>query len=98
LQVSPVVRGAVVDVDLFQQVSSFVSAPSSTSGQPPTRNKRELKTFLSMQDGEVVVLAGLNDTKEDGGSTGLPWLPFRLGKSASSSSSELVLVLEMKRL
>lgn len=98
LQVSPVVRGSAVDVDLFQQVSSFVAATGSSSGQPPTLNKRELKTALSMQDGEVVVLAGLNDDHEDGNSTGLPWLPFRLGKGKSSSSTELVLVLEMKRL
>lgn len=98
LQVTPVVHGSIVDVDLFQQVSSFVAATGTSSGQPPTLNKRELKTALSMSDGEVVVLAGLNDDHEDGGSTGVAWLPFRLGKSKSSSSSELVLVLEMKRL
>jgi general secretion pathway protein D len=98
LEVSPVVRGEVVDVDLFQQVSSFVSAPGASAGQPPILNKRELRTSLSMADGEVVVLAGLNDSKDDGGSTGLRFLPFSLGKSSSSTSSELVLVLEMKRL
>jgi len=98
LEVSPLVRGQVVDVDLFQQVSSFVTSPGSSSGQPPTLNKRELRTSLSMQDGEVVVLAGLNDSKEDGNSSGLRFLPFALSKSQANSSSELVLVLEMKRL
>lgn len=98
LEVSPLVRGDVVDVDLFQQVSSFVTTPGSTAGQPPTLNKRELRTSLSMQDGEVVVLAGLNDSKEDGTSSGLRFLPFPLSKSQANSSSELVLVLEMKRL
>jgi hypothetical protein len=96
LEVSPVVRADTVDVDLFQQVSSFV--PGGSAGQPPTLNKRELRTSLSMQDGEVVVLAGLNDSKNDGNSTGLRFLPFALGKASSTSSSELVLVLEMKRL
>ncbi|CAH0196075.1 hypothetical protein SRABI118_01620 [Massilia sp. Bi118] len=98
LEVSPVVRGETVDVDLFQQVSNFVAAPGASAGQPPILNKRELRTSLSMVDGEVVVLAGLNDSKDEGGSTGLRFLPFNLGKSSSSSSSELVLVLEMKRL
>lgn len=98
LEVSPVVHGDLVDVDLFQQVSSFVSSPGAASGQPPVLNKRELRTSLSMVDGEVVVLAGLNDSKDDGGASGLRFLPFHLSKSASSSSSELVLVLEMKRL
>jgi general secretion pathway protein D len=98
LEVSPLVRGQTVDVDLFQQVSSFVTAPGAATGQPPTLNKRELRTSLSMVDGEVVVLAGLNDSKEDGNTSGLRFLPFHLGKAASSTSSELVLVLEMKRL
>ena len=94
LEVSPVVRGDAVDVDLFQQVSNFTPSP----GQPPTLNKRELRTSLSMVDGEVIVLAGLKSGRDDGGSSGLSFLPFALGKSSSSSSSELVLVLEMKRL
>jgi type II secretory pathway component GspD/PulD (secretin) len=98
LEVSPVVRGDAVDVDLFQQVSNFTAAPGVASGQPPVLNKRELRTSLSMSDGEVVVLAGLKDEKNDAGSSGLPFLPFKLGKSSSASSSELVLVLEMKRL
>lgn len=98
LEVSPVVHGDAVDVDLFQQVSSFVSSPGASSGQPPILRKRELRTSLSMVDGEVVVLAGLNDAKDDGGSSGLRFLPFALSKSASTSSSELVLVLEMKKL
>lgn len=98
LEVSPLVRASTVDVDLFQQVSSFVPAPGASAGQPPTLNKRELRTSLSMQDGEVVVLAGLNDTKDDGNTSGLRFLPFNLSRSASTSSSELVLVLEMKRL
>jgi general secretion pathway protein D len=96
LEVSPQVRVSTVDVDLFQQVSSFV--PGASSGQPPTLNKRELRTSLSMEDGEVVVLAGLNDAREDANSSGLRFLPFHLGKASSASSSELVLVLEMKRL
>jgi general secretion pathway protein D len=98
LEVSPLVRGDGVDVDLFQQVSNFVAAPGAAVGQPPILNKRELRTSLSMEDGEVVVLAGLNDSKEEAGSSGLRFLPFKLGKSSSASSSELVLVLEMKRL
>lgn len=98
LEVSPVVRSEAVDLDLFQQVSSFVAAPGASSGQPPTLNKRELRTSLSMQDGEVVVLGGLNESKDDGVRSGLPFLPFALSKSKGVSSSELVLILEIKRL
>jgi general secretion pathway protein D len=98
LEVSPTVRAQSVDLDLFQQVSSFVTAPGANAGQPPTLNKRELRTSLSMQDGEVVVLGGLNESKEDGSRSGLSFLPFALSKSVAGSSSELVLILEIKRL
>lgn len=95
LEISPVVRDDGVDVDLFQQVSSFVNINGSSQ---PTLNKRELRTSLSVQDGEVVVIAGLDDTKEDDAKSGLSFLPFSLSKSKSSSRSQLVLVLELKRI
>ncbi|GGY21298.1 type II secretion system protein GspD [Pseudoduganella dura] len=98
LEVSPVVRHDSVEVDLFQQVSNFVTAPGASAGQPPTLNKRELRTSLSMQDGEIVVLGGLNESKDDGNTKGLRFLPFPLSKSESGSSSELVLILEIKRI
>jgi general secretion pathway protein D len=96
LEVSPVVHGENVDLDLFQQVSSFVA--DSARGAPQTLNKRELRTSLSMQDGEVVVIAGLSDAKDDDSKTGVSFLPFVLGKSKTARSSELILVLEMKRI
>lgn len=95
LEVSPVVRADGVDVDLFQQVSSFVT---TTGSAQPTLNKRELRTSLTVQDGEVVVIAGLEDAKEDAGRSGLPFLPFSLSKNKSKSTSQLILVLELKRL
>ncbi len=95
LEISPVVREGGVDVDLFQQVSSFVNTNGSSQ---PTLNKRELRTSLTVQDGEVVVIAGLEDSKSDDAKSGLPFLPFSLSKSASRSSSQLVLVLELKKL
>lgn len=98
LEVSPIVRSDAVDLDLFQQVSSFVTAPGAAAGQPPTLNKRELRTSLSMQDGEIVVLGGLNESKDDGTRSGLSFLPFSLSKSSAVSSSELVLILEIKRI
>lgn len=95
LEVSPVVRDGGVDLDVFQQVSSFVKTDSSSQ---PTLNKRELRSSLTVQDGEVVVIAGLDDTKEDDARSGLSFLPFSLSKSRSSSKSQLVLVLEIKKI
>lgn len=94
LEISPVVREDGVDVDLFQQVSSFVRTDTSSQ---PTLNKREVRTSLTVQDGEVVVIAGLDDLKEDDTKSGLSFLPFSLSKSKSSMRSQLVLILELKR-
>lgn len=94
LEISPVVRNGGVDLDLFQQVSSFVNVGGSSQ---PTLNKRELRTSLTVKDGEVVVIAGLEDSKQDASNTGFPFFPFALGKSHTSSSSQLILVLEVTK-
>lgn len=94
LEISPIVRDDGVDIDLFQQVSSFVNTDSNFQ---PTLNKRELRTSLTVQDGEVLVIAGLDDMKEDDSSSGVSFLPFALSKSRSWRRSQLVLVLEVTR-
>lgn len=95
LEVQPVLREDSIEVDIFQQVSSFVN---TETGGPPTLNKRELRTSLVASDGEVFVIAGLDEVKEDNAKSGLSFLPFPLSKSRSSRSSELLLVLELKKL
>lgn len=94
LDISPTVREGAIDLELFQQVSSFLNVGGS--GQP-TLNKRELRTSLTARDGEVVVIAGLEDSKQDSSSSGLSFLPFALAKSRTTSKSQLVLVLEVTK-
>ena len=94
LEISPVMREEGIDLDLFQQVSSFVNVGGSNQ---PTLNKRELRTSLTVKDGEVIVIAGLDDSKEDSTRSGLSFLPFALSKGRTRSKSQLVLVLEVTR-
>lgn len=94
LEISPTVREGAIDLELFQQVSSFLNVGGSSQ---PTLNKRELRTSLTARDGEVVVIAGLDDSKQDSSSSGLPFLPFALAKSRTTSKSQLVLVLEVTK-
>lgn len=96
-EVSPVVRAASTDLDLFQQVSTFVSTETGVNSSP-TLNKRELRTSLTVGDGEVLVIGGLNEKKEDEVRNSLPFLPFPLSRSNGVRSSELLLVLELQRL
>jgi hypothetical protein len=96
-EVTPRVRENVTELDLFQQVSSFVNTDTGVNSSP-TLNKRELRTSLTVEDGEVLVIGGLNDSKIEDAKSGLSFLPFALSKSHGSRSSELLLVLELKRI
>lgn len=97
LEVSPKVRDKSTDVDLFQQISSFVTTETGVNNSP-TLNKRELRTSLTVEDGEVLVIGGLNDSKEEETRSGLWFLPFATSKSAGARSTELLLILELKRI
>jgi hypothetical protein len=51
--------------------------------------KREVKTALSMADGDVVVLGGLAENKEAGGSSGFSFLPsWTKSKNSNTNKSE----------
>ncbi len=60
---SPVVRDSVVDLRVSQEVSNFVVTNTGVNGSP-TKIVREVNTELSMNNGEIVVIGGLAETKE----------------------------------
>jgi len=94
----PVVRDAVVDLTLTQQISSFVSTDTGVTGSP-TLIKREVKTALSMADGDIVVLGGLAENKESKGRDGLSFVPaFFQSKTRESSRSEILLILQLTKI
>ncbi|RZI43851.1 hypothetical protein EGT07_08115 [Herbaspirillum sp. HC18] len=94
----PLVRDAVVDLNVLQQISSFVATETGVNGSP-TLIKREVKTSLTLSDGDVVVLGGLAENKESAGRNGLSFLPaFMHSRSNESSRSEILLVLQLSRI
>ncbi|MDR1351207.1 MAG: hypothetical protein LBJ59_10640 [Zoogloeaceae bacterium] len=81
MQVSPRIYRDHVSIKLNQQVSNF--SQTLTSGiDSPTLIKRELETVIDMDDGQVVVLAGLDEQKDTRSSEGLPF--FRWLRSSKS--------------
>lgn len=94
----PFVRDAVVDLNVTQQISSFVSTDTGVNGSP-TLIKREVKTALSMADGDIVVLGGLAENKESRGRDGLSFVPaFLQSKTRESSRSEILLILQLTKI
>lgn len=97
IEVSPKVREAMIDLDLTQTVSDFVLTETGLRNTP-TLNKREVRSTLSVEDGEVIVIGGLNQVKRESGKSGLWFLPWALSKSSTERETELVLILETKRI
>ncbi|WP_312376975.1 type II secretion system protein GspD [Stutzerimonas nitrititolerans] len=94
LDVTARIRGRTVDVDLVQTVSNFVK--TTTGNTNPTLNKREITSSLTVADGELIVLGGLTDTKEEKAKRGL--FGWNFSDSDSDTKSELVLLLQVERL
>ena len=93
----PVVRDDVVDLDVTQQISNFVKTETGVNNSP-TLIKREVKTSLSLQDCDVVVLGGLAEEKETGSKSGLSFVPaFLQSRGHENSKSEILLVLQLQK-
>jgi hypothetical protein len=95
--VSPKVLADVIRLDIGQQISSF--SQTTTSGiDSPTMNKREASTVVDAKDGDLIVLAGMDEERETATSTGLSFLPsFLWSRSNTKARSQIVLLLEVRR-
>lgn len=80
-----------------QEVSSFAST-STSNIDSPTLNKRQIDATVDAEDGEVVVLAGLDEETSTQGRSGLSWLPFNTSRTDTSRKTQVFVLLEFKRL
>ena len=79
-----------------QQVSSF-GATTTSDIDSPTVFKREAQTTVTAKPGEVIMLAGMDSTRETGSRSGLAFLPeFMHSKNNESNRSQMVLLLEVQ--
>lgn len=93
-EVQPVVKEGGIDLRIQQTVSGFRQTSTSQLNSP-TLNKRELQTDLTVQPGELVVIAGL-DADEDSDS-GRSFFGFSLGNSRQTSKRQTILLLEVNK-
>lgn len=94
LNVQPAVLGSGrINVVVDGQVSSFSKTTNGVNGSP-TLSKRQVQTAVTVDDGELLMIGGLNDSRLVGATSGLSFLPETWrGKSSSSSNTDLVLIL-----
>jgi type II secretory pathway component GspD/PulD (secretin) len=96
--VQPIVRESVVDLTVVQQVSNFVSTNTGVNSSP-TLIKREIRSSLSLADGEIVVIGGVSEDKNSNTRSGFRHLPdFFQSNTDSSTKTEILLILKMSRL
>lgn len=78
------------------QVSSFQSTTTGVASSP-TLVKRQVKTAVSVGDGQVLVIGGLNDTKAVASAAGFSFLPATWrNKSGQNTKTDLVLILSAR--
>jgi len=95
---SPIVRDAVVDLTVQQQLSNFVVTQTGVNNSP-TLTKREVRTSLSVGDGDVVIIGGLAEDRESAGSLGFSFLPdWMRSDTSQKSKSEILLVLQITKI
>ncbi|WP_144153284.1 type II secretion system protein GspD [Paraburkholderia sp. BCC1885] len=95
--VEPTVMADAIQVQLDEQISSFVATTTGVNNSP-TKNTREMTTTISMHDGEVVVLGGLVQDSDTQSTNHEGWLPHFLdGHSGQKARTEVLLVLQVQK-
>ena len=97
LTATPEIRAEVIELNLSQELSSFVVTNTGVNNSP-TLIKRAVNTRLSLQPGEVVVLAGLEDDRREEQDDRLPFLGWLIGKQRQDKQSEILVLIEAQRI
>lgn len=95
-EISPTVKKDTIDLNVDQQLSNFVTTTTGVNNSP-TLIKRQVRSTLSTADGDVIVLGGLAETKDNQASNGFSFFPsFLRSKTGGTSKTEILLILQVK--
>lgn len=97
LTAKPTVRAGGVQLDITQELSSF---GQTTTGvvTSPTLAKRLVETALTLQPGEVVVMAGLDEASQGEHADRLPFIDAVLGRGSDRRTTELIVFVEAQKI
>lgn len=95
---TPTVRDGQIDMNVRQQISDFAKTETGVNNSP-TLTKRELSTSVSLDDGEIILLGGLQQTKDQAQRQGFSFLPRVLDSATSDkSNTEILLLLQVNKI
>lgn len=94
----PNVRDERIELTINQQLSNFIPTTTGVNNSP-TLIKRELSTVVSSGLDDVVILGGLDESRETKETSGPAFLPsFLRTKTGESSKTQILLVLQVQKL
>lgn len=96
LKVRPTVHRAMIDVDVSQELSSFVRTDTGVNSSP-TLIKRALANQLSLSSGDVVVLGGLTEDRDTAARSGI-FKGFLGSRTKEKARTEILLILQVETL
>ncbi len=98
LDVKPTIRDSEIDLFIKQQLSNFIPTTTGVNNSP-TLIKRELQTSVSLKPDELIMLGGMNQTKQTGSRRGMSFLPsWTHTKTDDNDQTELLLVIHAQRI
>ena len=97
LTVRPEIRDRVIELDLTQELSNFIATNTGVNSSP-TLIKRSVNTRLTVQPGELVILAGLQDDKQEDQADRVPFLGWLLGSQHQGRQSEILVFIEVHKI
>jgi len=98
LNVKPHIRMDNIDLTIEQQLSNFAKTDTGVNNSP-TLIKREVKTEVSVADGDIILLGGLAESKVTNADTGFSFLPkgWLTGSSDEKNKTDILVVLQAKK-
>lgn len=95
--VRPSITNDLITLRIQQQISNFAKTENGVNNSP-TLIKREVKTAVSLKDGEIIVLSGLAENKTSDANTGFTFLPKSWsGKSKDNTKTDIVIILQVRK-
>lgn len=96
--ISPRIMRDRIELNLSQQLSNFQQT-STSSINSPTLTKREVSTVVGIESGDMIVLGGLDETKDTETRQGLSFMPRFLDTAKTENTkSQVLVVLQVTRI
>lgn len=96
LDVTPTILNNAIYLKLNQEISDFQRTQTSNIDSP-TLTKRSAQTQFEIQEGEVILFAGLDEQRDTKTNTSFSLLPFIKSKNNASKKSNIFLFIEVQK-